>query len=197
MKTRPSDVMVGVTFSSSRASLNAGVAMAWPPPVPVEGVVYDFLLGDRGFAPVAVIAGLTRLPRPSASKAAAEAEVRTRGIPLKGGACAQVEVEAGIGLPLVGLIVDILKHLRAQVPGEAFIGNHDPGFDQHLVHRAVEHQQQLLDLFDSHPRLGEDQGVGADIGTGRATRGQEATASRAAAAATTTATATARTTATG
>ena len=32
MNTRPSVVMVGVTFSSSKASLNAGVANAWPAP---------------------------------------------------------------------------------------------------------------------------------------------------------------------
>jgi hypothetical protein len=32
MNTRPSVVMVGVTRNSSRASLNAGVASAWPAP---------------------------------------------------------------------------------------------------------------------------------------------------------------------
>ena len=81
-------------------------------------------------------------------------------------------------LSLVGLgIVDVLEaELGAEIPGEAFVGDHDAGLDQHLVNRAVEHQQQLLDLFDPHPRLGEYQGVGADIGAGRATRGQEASA---------------------
>src|SRR5690606_17294937 len=64
----------------------------------------------------------------------------------------------------------------ADVTGERLVGNHDPGFDHHLVDRLVELLYQLAD--GRHPLRDVDhqQGVGTAIEAQAAARGQEAPA---------------------
>src|SRR5690606_41583184 len=66
--------------------------------------------------------------------------------------------------------------LGTELAREALGRDHDPGLDDHLVDRLVEHRHQALDLGHALRDVDHQQGVGAAVEADAAAAGQEATA---------------------